>query len=165
MIRIKCKAILFAEELWRIDSRKKKALNYGADFAVNPEVENLSEVVKDITGGHGPAIAIDAVGLPETFKSCIDQVTPEGQVVAYGVGAIKPLSNLFIDDIVMKMLTIHSDQSSHRYYDPAIKLIETGMIDTESMISHRFPFEEISKAVDVVLNQAVGVVKAVIKFD
>ena len=145
-------------------SRKDEAMHSGADFFVNPDKENLSDVVKDVTEGHGPAIAIDAVGLPETFKSCIDLVTPEGQVVAYGIGAGKPLSNLYIDDIVLKMLTIYSDQSSHRFYEPSIKLIETGRIDIESMISHRFHFEEVQRAVDTVLNQASGVVKAVLKF-
>jgi 2-desacetyl-2-hydroxyethyl bacteriochlorophyllide A dehydrogenase len=145
-------------------SRKEKALYLGADYVVNTKEENLTDAVKRATGGHGPAIAIDAIGLPETFKSCLDLVTPEGQVIAYGVGATKPLSNIFIDDIVLKMLTIHGDQSSHRYYDRAIKLIETGRIDAEAMITHRFPFEEVQKAVDLASDRVRGTVKVMLRF-
>ena len=145
-------------------SRREKALQLGADYVVNTKKENLADVVKKNTDGHGPAIAIDAIGLPETFKSCIDLVTPEGQVIAYGVGATDPLSNLFIDNIVLKMLTIHGDQSSHRYYDKAIKLIETGKIDAEAMITHRFSFEDVQKAVDIAADRSSSAVKVMLKF-
>jgi len=145
-------------------SRKEKALELGADCVVNPAEENLAEIVKKVTDGHGPAIAIDAAGLPETFKTCIELVMPEGQVVAYGVGATTPLSNLFIDNIVLKMLTIHGDQSSHRHYDRAIKLIETGKINAEAMITHRFSFKEVQKAVDVALDRASGSIKIILNF-
>lgn len=146
-------------------ARRQKALQCGADLVVDPQRENLAATVKEATGGHGPAIAVDAVGLPETFKTCIDLVTPEGQVVAYGVGARQPLSNLLIDNIVMKMLTIRSDQSSHRNYERAIRLIETGRIDVESMITHRYSFGDVQKAVDVVSDRSSGAVKVVVNFD
>lgn len=145
-------------------SRREKALHLGADYVVDTKKENLADVVKEVTDGHGPAIAIDAIGLPQTFKTCIDLVTPEGQVIAYGVGATEPLSNLFIDSIVLRMLTIHGDQSSHRYYDRAIKLIETGRIDAEAMITHRFSFEEVQQAVDIASDRASGAVKIILNF-
>jgi len=145
-------------------SRKAKALECGATTVVNPKTDSLAEAVKDATDGHGPAIAIDAIGLPDSFKTCIDLVTPEGQVVAYGVGATDPLANLLIDDIVLKMITIRSDQSSHRCYESAIKLIETGRINCETMITHRFPFDQVQAAVDLAGDRSSGMAKAILNF-
>ena len=62
------------------DARLDKALEFGADKAVNNGVEDALERVKEWTGGLGADVAIEAVGVPATFELCTEIVRPGGRV-------------------------------------------------------------------------------------
>lgn len=65
-------------------SRLEMARKLGAD-AVADAKENPAHLVEDLTGGLGADVAIEAVGLPETFELCTRMVRPGGHVANVGV--------------------------------------------------------------------------------
>ena len=70
----------------KADSRLEKARSqFGADVTVNPDADDPAEVVMGLTDGLGADVAIEAVGIPQTFELCTDLVRPGGHVANVGV--------------------------------------------------------------------------------
>lgn len=66
-------------------------LDYAREFGVDGVVladgpEAYERAVKEITGGNGFDVTIEAVGLPSTFQNCIDAAAFGGRMVLIGVG-------------------------------------------------------------------------------
>src|SRR5436189_3235878 len=61
-------------------ARLDKALELGADVAIDNSIEDAVERVMALTDGLGADVAIEAVGIPETFELCADLVRPGGHV-------------------------------------------------------------------------------------
>lgn len=56
----------------------------GADYLINARSENVSERLREITDGTGPSVIVEAIGLPETFRSAVEDVAFAGRVVYIG---------------------------------------------------------------------------------
>src|SRR5947208_1365805 len=85
-------------------SRLDKALELGADVAIDNSSEDAVERVMALTDGHGADVAIEAVGIPETFELCADLVRPGGRVANVGVHghpATLHLERLWIRDVTI----------------------------------------------------------------
>src|SRR5436190_5857631 len=62
------------------DSRLEKARELGADVTINSGEDDALERVMELTAGLGADVAIEAVGVPETFELCADLIRPGGRV-------------------------------------------------------------------------------------
>ena len=58
------------------DDRLAKALEFGADVAINNGNEDALARVMELTAGLGADVAIEAVGLPATFELCTELIRP-----------------------------------------------------------------------------------------
>jgi NADPH:quinone reductase len=61
----------------------KLALRNGADFCINYRSENISERVREITGGEGVPVVYDSVG-KDTFESSLKCLRPYGLLASFG---------------------------------------------------------------------------------
>ena len=67
------------------DARLEHARKFGADVTINNgETDALAEIM-ELTNGLGADVAIEAVGVPETFELCAEIVRPGGHVANVGV--------------------------------------------------------------------------------
>src|SRR5262249_10512570 len=62
------------------DARLEKALEFGADTVINNGEEDAVERVLESTGGLGVDVAVEAVGVPETFELCAEIVRAGGML-------------------------------------------------------------------------------------
>jgi S-(hydroxymethyl)mycothiol dehydrogenase len=68
-----------------VDDRKLEwARGFGATHTVNA-AGDVVQALRDLTGGFGPDVVIDAVGRPETFRQAFDARDLAGTVVLVGV--------------------------------------------------------------------------------
>src|SRR2546423_4942563 len=67
------------------DSRLEKARELGADMTINSGDDDPLERVMELTAGLGVDVAVEAVGVPETFELCADLIRPGGRVANVGV--------------------------------------------------------------------------------
>src|SRR6185436_14987894 len=67
------------------DSRLEKAREFGADVVINNGCEDATARVMELTDGLGADVAIEAVGVPETFELCTELIRPGGRVANVGV--------------------------------------------------------------------------------
>ncbi len=73
------------------DDKLAIARKAGAAHAVHSAREPLSQALRDLTGGRGPDVIIEAVGVPETFRAAVEHVAYTGRVVYIGY-AKEPVS-------------------------------------------------------------------------
>ena len=71
-----------------VDSNAKRlemARTMGADVVIDYTQEDPVAKVKALTEGRGADVAIEALGIQETFENCLKSVRPAGVVSSLGV--------------------------------------------------------------------------------
>ena len=129
------------------DARLEQALAFGADVAINNGTENPVEAVLELTGGLGADVAIEAVGVPETFELCAELIRPGGRVANVGVhgrAATLHLEKLWIRDVTITTGLVDTFTTPQ-----LLRLIEGGRLDPTVFATHRFPLGETMEAYDV----------------
>ena len=71
-------------------SRLEAAKAFGADIVVNNTADDPAHLIAELTGGLGADVAIEAVGVPDTFELCARLVRPGGHVANIGVHGKRP---------------------------------------------------------------------------
>lgn len=108
--------------------------------------------VKELTGGAGVDVAIEAVGIPASFDICQGIVAPGGHIANVGVHG-KPV------ELHLETLWAHNITLTTRLVDTVttpmlLKLLFSGRLDARSLVTHRFGLGEIMKAYDTFANAA-----------
>ncbi len=87
------------------DSRLAKAKEFGADVTINNGREDAVKIVYELTAGLGVDVAIEAVGVPDTFELAAELIRPGGTLANVGVHgkpATHHLEKLWIRDVTVK---------------------------------------------------------------
>jgi threonine dehydrogenase-like Zn-dependent dehydrogenase len=66
------------------DEKLELARAMGAVETIRTDVESARERLQSLTGGWGPDVLVEAVGLPETFRACVEEAAFAGRVVYVG---------------------------------------------------------------------------------
>jgi alcohol dehydrogenase len=128
------------------DSRLEKARAFGADVTINNGTEDAVAAVMALTDGLGADVAIEAVGVPETFELCTELIRPGGRVANVGVHghpATLHLEKLWIRDVTITMGLVDTNTSER-----LLKLIAEGRLDPLPFATHRFPLASTMEAYD-----------------
>ena len=129
------------------DARLEKALEFGADFAINNANTDAVERVMELTGGEGADAAIEAVGVPDTFELCTELIRPGGRVANVGVHgkcATLHLEKLWIRDVMITTGLVDTSTTPK-----LLRLIEGGRLDPTPFATHRFALSDTEDAYDV----------------
>lgn len=121
-------------------SRLKVARSLGADFTINAAEEDVPARVAELTGGRGADVALEVVGATATIKSAIDSVRKGGTVTL--VGNISPNIDLPLQSVVTRELNVLGSCASSGEYPACIKLLETGQIQVDPLITAKATLEE-----------------------
>jgi alcohol dehydrogenase len=127
-------------------SRLERAREFGADVTIASGAEDPLEVVQRLTDGLGADVAIEAVGVPETFELCTDLVRPGGRVANVGVHghpATLHLEKLWIRDVTIMTGLVDTFTTPQ-----LLKLIAEGRLDATPFATHRFALGETMAAYD-----------------
>ena len=128
------------------DSRLEKAMAFGATDVVNNSAEDWIDQVKAMTDGFGVDVAIEAVGVPETFDACTKIVRPGGSVANVGVhGAPVELA---LQDLWIMDLSITTGLVSTNTTPMLLKLVAQHKLAAASFATHEFTLAQILDAYD-----------------
>jgi alcohol dehydrogenase len=137
----------------KADSRLDKARSqFGADVTVNGDAEDPGEVVKGLTGGLGADVAVEAVGIPETFELCTELVRPGGRVANVGVHG-RP-ATLHLERLWIRNVTITTGLVDTRSTPTLLRLVSEGRLDPRPFATHRFTHDQIMDAYGVFADAA-----------
>jgi (R,R)-butanediol dehydrogenase/meso-butanediol dehydrogenase/diacetyl reductase len=67
------------------EARRKKAEELGATLVLNPLTEKIPAKMKELSGGKGVDVAVEAVGIEATLKDCLASVRFQGKVIVQGI--------------------------------------------------------------------------------
>jgi L-iditol 2-dehydrogenase len=134
--------------------RRAHAERLGATAVVDPTTADLSLATMDATGGVGADAAIVCIGLPELVNQAVNVTRPGGTVNVFAGLTGKGLAELDGNRIHYKELVVTGTSNSRRAdYALALRMIETGRIDTASMVTHRFPLGSVVEAIQAVADR------------
>jgi threonine dehydrogenase-like Zn-dependent dehydrogenase len=123
------------------DVRLAKAKAFGADMVMNPGKEDVVKKVKDLTGGYGCDIYIEASGHPSSVQQGLDMIRKMGRFVEFSVFG-SPVTvdwSIISDRKELDLLGVHLSPYS---YDSVIQWIGDGTMPTDGVVSHKFPLEQ-----------------------
>ena len=147
----------------RNHSRLADAKHFGADVVVNVKEQDLAKVVRDETDGHGVDLSIDAAGAAATFANAVRLCASGGVINLYGIPAAGTKMELPVDELIFRQLTIRGGTNNELAWVPLMELITQGRFNNADMVTHRFGFEDLPAAIDLVDEHPDGLIKAVIK--
>lgn len=130
-----------------VAERRKKALRFGADYALDPFQNGFSDEVRRLTGG-GAHTAIEVTGLGSGLDSCLDCMAPFGRVAllgctrdkAFGIDYYRKVHGPGITLIGAHTLARPKHESHPHYFThtddmkATMRLIRYGRLDLISMI-------------------------------
>ena len=100
----------------------------------------MHERLQELTGGRGPDVIIEAIGLPQTFRSAVEEVAFTGRVVYIGY-AKEPVAyetRLF----VQKELDILGSRNAQpEDFREVIRMLEEHRFPVDAAVSHIVPIE------------------------
>jgi len=130
-----------------IDYRLRLAERFGADVTVNPENDDLAEVVKAETNGIGADLVIVTAPSIEAYKNGLSVCRKGGKICVFAPtqpGKYLQISpkELFFSEIQI----IPSYSTSHLETKTALELIESNTINAKELITHRFRLVKTAEA-------------------
>jgi alcohol dehydrogenase len=129
------------------DSRLEAAKQFGADVTINPSREDPAEQIAGLTDGLGADVAIEAVGVPETFEMATRLIRPGGHVANVGVHG-KP-ATLHLEELWTRNVTITTGLVDTWSTPTLLKLVRSGQLKPAQFVTHRFALADIVDAYDV----------------
>ncbi len=171
--------LMGAERVISVDHvpyRMEFARQFAGVETVNYEdVDDIVMHLKELTGGRGPDVCIDAVGLeadgsrlhtflgrglmmeagnPVATAWCIDAVRKGGHVSIVGVYG-PPWNLIPLGTAMNKALTLRMGQCNVRRYMPhLLEHIRQGNVDAKGIISHRLSLEDVHEGYELFARKA-----------
>jgi len=134
-----------------LDDRKLEwARGFGATDTVNAGTEDVVARLRELTGGFGPDVVIDAVGRPETFRQAFDARDLAGTAVLVGVPNPAmtfevPLIEIFGHGGQLKS-SWYGDCLPERDFPLLIDLWKQGRFDLGAFVSERIALDGVEEA-------------------
>jgi len=144
------------------DSRLESARRFGADTTLNNSATDATAQVMELTDGLGADVAIEAVGVPDTFELAADLVRPGGHVANIGVHG-KP-ATLHLEKLWIRDVTVTTGLVDTYSIPKLMRLIASGRLDPSLFATHRFALGDTMAAYDTFADAAnTGALKVVLQ--
>jgi L-iditol 2-dehydrogenase len=135
----------------RLPHRVEAARRLGAVAAL---VENGAErdVLLDVTAGRGVDAAIEIAGEDDAIDTAITLARPAGTVVVAGI-PVGERSTVASSIARRKGLDLRFSRRMSRAYPRAIALVESGVVDVSSLVTHHFAMAAFEAAFRTAVNR------------
>lgn len=144
----------------RLEISKRMGASYTIDFN---RVDPVDEIMR-ITDGRGVDVAIEALGLQQTFESCLRVLKPGGTLSSLGV---------YSQDLKIPLDAFHAGLGDNRIITSLcpggkermrrlMNVIASGYVDLEPLVTHRYRLDDIVDAYDLFTQQRDGVLKVAV---
>jgi alcohol dehydrogenase len=128
------------------DSRLARATEFGADTTINNGIEDARAKVMELTGGLGADVAIEAVGVPDTFELATALIRPGGHVANVGVHG-RP-AKMHLETLWTRDVTVTTGLVDTFTIPQLMALVTDGRLDPSAFATHHFALDETMAAYD-----------------
>ena len=132
----------------------------GADKIINT-MKNYDELEQFQTGKGSFDVAIECSGSASGINDAIKSLKPKGTLVQLGLGGdiLMPLVA-----VTTKELNIKGSFRFHSEFELAVKMMQKKLIDVNSLITHKIPFENAKQGFSIALDEKENSMKVHLKF-
>ena len=134
------------------DARLEHAKAFGADIVINNGATDPIAEIMELTDGLGVDVAIEAVGIPETFELCAEIVRPGGHVANVGVHGAP--ATLHLEKLWIKDVTITTGLVDTVTTPRLLELIANGRLDPTPFATHHFELADMEQAYETFADAA-----------
>ncbi|MFA6087296.1 zinc-dependent alcohol dehydrogenase family protein [Mucilaginibacter sp.] len=134
------------------ENRLEFSKKLGATHTINSGTEDVVKFIKELTDGEGVDVAIEAVGLPETFDICQRIIRPGGHIANVGVHGRSV--DFQIQDLWIKNITLTTGLVNTNTVPMLLNAVASKRIAPNKLITHRFKLDQILEAYEVFKNGA-----------
>ncbi len=128
-----------------IPERLARAKEMGADVTINAMQEDAPARIKEETGGLGCEVVFEAAGTHVTTQQTVDCIKPGGTIVVIGI-CQEDVIPMNFGNSRRREITYKFVRRYKHVFPRTIDLVASGKIDTDSLVTHNFPFDQISEA-------------------
>ncbi len=147
-----------------VPERMEIARAMGADHLVDFKTVDPVDEIMRLTDGRGVDVAIEALGLQQTFEAALRVLRPGGTLSSLGV---------YSNDLTIPLDAFLAGLGDHRIVTTLcpggkermrrlMQVIGSGRLDTSPLVTHRFTLDRIEEAYELFANQRDGVLKVAI---
>lgn len=126
-------------------SRRDVAKRLGSDVALDPSDGGAAEAIRELTGGKGADLVIEASGHDASLAAAFDYAREEGRMSMVGINIGRKVP-VVIGQIQMKNLTVRGCIGSPGVWPAAIRFLERTGIDLSPIQTHDFALTEAVQA-------------------
>jgi len=132
-----------------IKAARERALQLGADHALDPEKDDIQAEVMRLTGGIGLDMTVDLAGFNNPLDQAVSCLGRYGRAIVIGM-CLEPVR--LTEPSVMLGYMNHSI-IGHDGYEPRdialiLRLVASGRLDLSRSVSHVVTLEDVAKGVD-----------------
>lgn len=134
-----------------VDDRKlEQARHFGATHTVNSRTQDPVAAIRELTGGHGADVVVEAVGRPETYEQAFHARDLAGTVVLVGVPTpdmeiTLPLLEVFGRGGSLKS-SWYGDCLPSRDFPMLVDLYQQGRFDLDAFVSEEIGIGDVEAA-------------------
>ncbi len=124
--------------------RTQQAVKLGADRVIDPRAEDVAAAVRELTGGRGADVAVDAVGsqLPDAIMS----VGKTGRVFTFGLNE-RSTVQLQPALLAYKEISVHGVYIAKGTFPMAIRMLADNRLGFERLLTRGYPLGDINEAI------------------
>lgn len=139
------------------ESSLEIARKVGADFAINSNEADPVTKIMEITDGKGADVIYESVGgYATTLEEAQEIIRPGGTIVIIGIFRKMPELNfgkLLRNEINLLFSWSYSTWDGVPEFQISLDLVAEGKVQTEPLITHKFPLEKINEAFQTALDK------------
>lgn len=143
--------------------RQAMAKRMGADVVLDPNQQDVVAEIKRLTGGVD--VAIEALGLQETFENALRSLRPGGTLSSLGVysGKLQIPYDAFAAGLGDHRIVTTLCPGGKERMGRLIETVRRGRVDLTPLITHTFSLDNIVEAYDLFAGRKEGVLKIAVR--
>lgn len=145
------------------EAARKRALELGADLAVDPKAGDPAKALRARLGRRGVDLSMEFVGHSETAELAVRLLDKAGRAVVVGVGMSRPTLPPLISFVGMEQAVIGSFGMDRRDIEDLFALVASGHLDLSRSVSAIYSLENVNDALGRLASKDQGVVRLVVK--
>jgi threonine dehydrogenase-like Zn-dependent dehydrogenase len=144
-----------------IPERLLMSRQFGANVTLNVKDADPVPAIKQLTGGRGVDVAIEALGRQETFEAALRAIRPGGTLSSLGVYSgklVAPYEAIYAglgDQRIVTTLCPGGKERMRRL----MAMVEQHRVDLSPLVTHHFALDDIHDAFELFSRQRDGVLK------
>lgn len=142
---------------------RARALDRGADYALDPAADDVPARVREITGGRGLDVAVDLVGANAVLAQAAQCIGRNGRVVMIGLSPEPIRLGAGVNFGVRSQSLLGHLGYHKRHLDQLVQIVARGRLDVSRSITDILPLEDVAAGVERLAKKEGNPIRLVVR--